>query len=205
MFSTADSMRKENEGWLVRIEGTVTRVESDTIYINDGTGEARVFMDGYIKNSVTGASTIDENIMVGAKVSAVGFASVDNAGARLRVRDLSEIQLEAPVNPTLVSLTATPSSTNLQNSTTVTITVTGHYSDGSSIKLASASVKLKQSGTQMVKIGEYDVTVVVNSNNKITDVYVGTPTGSAGVSTVTVKAIVKATGINSNFKYRCIT
>ena len=82
--------------------------------------------------------------------------------------------------PTLESLTAATSSTNLQNSTTVTITVTGHYSDGSSVKLASASVKLKQNGTQTVKVGEYNVTVVVNGNNKITDCYVGVPAGSGG-------------------------
>jgi hypothetical protein len=41
--------------------------------------------------------------------------------------------------------------------------------------LASVPVKLKSSGTQTVKVGEYDVTVVVNGNNKITDVYVGLP------------------------------
>ena len=43
--------------------------------------------------------------------------------------------------------------------------------------MASASSKLKQSGTQTVTIGDYTVTVVVNSNNKITDVYVGAPSG----------------------------
>ena len=68
----------------------------------------------------------------------------------------------------LVSLSATPSNTSLQNSTTITITVKGLYDDGSTETLASASVKLKQSGTQIVKIGDFTVTVVVNSNNKIT-------------------------------------
>jgi len=70
--------------------------------------------------------------------------------------------------PVLSSLTAMPSSTNLQNSTTVTITVRGYYNDGTSVVLATASVKLKQSGTQTVTVGDYIVTVVVNSNNKIT-------------------------------------
>ena len=75
----------------------------------------------------------------------------------------------------LMYLTATTSSTNLQNSTTVTITVMGHYGDGTVKVLASASVKLKQSGTQTVKVGEYDVKVVVNGNNKITDISVVNP------------------------------
>jgi len=31
---------------------------------------------------------------------------------------------------------------------------------------------VKRNGTQTVKVGEYDVVVVVNGNNKITDLYV---------------------------------
>jgi len=73
------------------------------------------------------------------------------------------------------------SSTNLQNSTTVTLTVRADYSDGNlNVLMASASVKLKQNGTQVVKVGDYNVTVVVNSNNKITDTYVDAPTGNTG-------------------------
>ena len=70
--------------------------------------------------------------------------------------------------PTLVSMSATPSSSNLQNNTTVTITVRGLYSNGTSAVLATASVKLKQNGTQTVAVGTYSVTVVVNGNNMIT-------------------------------------
>ncbi|MCL1982621.1 MAG: 5'-nucleotidase C-terminal domain-containing protein [Clostridiales bacterium] len=100
-FTTADSMKKENEGWLVKIEGTVTKAESDTLYVNDGTGEARVFMDGYIKDSATGAAAIDAGIAVGAKVTAIGLASTDTVGSRLRVRDLAEVMLAAPSEKTI--------------------------------------------------------------------------------------------------------
>ena len=78
-------------------------------------------------------------------------------------------------------VSARASNTNLQNNTTVTITVDGKCSrcDDMTI-LASASVKLKQNGTQIVNIGGYDVTVVVNDNNKITNIFVGAPAASAG-------------------------
>jgi len=44
---------------------------------------------------------------------------------------------------------------------------------------ASVTVKLKQNGTQTVAVGAYTVTVVVNGNNKITDIYIGTPKPAA--------------------------
>ena len=72
-----------------------------------------------------------------------------------------------------VAVSAVPSSTNLQNSTTVTIIVYGACAIcGAETTLASASVRLRQSGTQTVKVGEYDVTVVVNQNNRITRITV---------------------------------
>ena len=82
-----------------------------------------------------------------------------------------------------IPVSATSSSMNLQNSTTVTLTVVGQCENcGTTITLASQSAKLKQSGTQTVAVGEYSVTVVVNSNNKITDVYVGTPAAATNGS-----------------------
>ncbi|MCL1847573.1 MAG: hypothetical protein FWF91_06365 [Coriobacteriia bacterium] len=64
---------------------------------------------------------------------------------------------------------ATPSSTNLQNSTTITITIKGYDNNGvGGQTVALASVKLKQNGTQTVIIGDYTISVAVNQNNKIT-------------------------------------
>ena len=97
-----------------------------------------------------------------------------------RVEIASAEELEPKPEIEVVGYTATTSATNLQNNATVTITVYENYSDGSSAAVASASVKLKQNSAQTVKVGDYDVTVVVNGNNKITDVYVGVPEKTGG-------------------------
>ncbi|RXD25196.1 hypothetical protein EJB02_22385, partial [Acinetobacter baumannii] len=49
-MSTADSMLEETEGLLVAVKGTVTRIDTEkgNIFVNDGSGEARVFINGYI-------------------------------------------------------------------------------------------------------------------------------------------------------------
>jgi len=107
----------------------------------------------------------------------------DYSSHHMKVADVSMIWVgPIPIKPELVSISATVSNTNLQNNANVTITVEEHYSDGSSAVAASASVKLKQNGTQTVKVGGYDVTVVVNGNNKITECYVGSPPAGGGGS-----------------------
>ncbi|MCL2163803.1 MAG: hypothetical protein FWH55_05265 [Oscillospiraceae bacterium] len=77
-----------------------------------------------------------------------------------------------------VAVSATVSNTNLQNNTTVTITVKCVCSVCGAETTIAQSVKLKSNGTQTVQVGGYTVTVVVNGNNKITDVYAGAPTSS---------------------------
>ena len=88
-------------GSLVRIKGTITKVEKaegkiQTIMVKDAAGnEARVFIDGYI--------TTDKEVqdaIVGYQVEAVGLASYDNTFVlsdgtpvypRIRIRDRSDI------------------------------------------------------------------------------------------------------------------
>ena len=92
-LSTADSMLEEKEGLLVQVSGKVTRIEGQNIYVNDGTGEARVYTEGYIGSS-TNPGVADEwksRVKVGDMVSAIGLASEDPEGHRLRVRDSAEI------------------------------------------------------------------------------------------------------------------
>ncbi|MDY3362136.1 MAG: CehA/McbA family metallohydrolase [Clostridium celatum] len=92
-LSTADSMLEEKEGLLVQVSGTVTRIEGQNIYVNDGSGESRVYTEGYIRSSQN-PSVADEwksRIKVGDNVSAIGLASEDPEGHRLRVRDSAEI------------------------------------------------------------------------------------------------------------------
>lgn len=96
-MSTADSMKKENEGWLVKIQGEVTRIdlEDNSLYIRDDSGvEARVYVNGYIGGNPDygyGLGKWNPNIKVGDIVSAIGLASTEPEGSRLRVRNTSEI------------------------------------------------------------------------------------------------------------------
>lgn len=93
-MTTQQSMDGGSGGRLVKIEGMVTRMDSQNLYIDDGSGEARVFVDGYIGDGSGDASKLgkwDPAITVGDRVSAVGLASVDPLGPRLRVRNTAEI------------------------------------------------------------------------------------------------------------------
>lgn len=95
-MSTKDSMLKSNEGWLVKVQGKVTRIDSakNSLYINDGSGVARIYLNGYIgvkKGTDETLGKWDPTIKVGHIVSAIGLASTDPEGARLRVRDAAEI------------------------------------------------------------------------------------------------------------------
>ena len=94
LISAKDSMLEENEGLLVKVQGTVTRMEEGNLYINDGTGEARVYVEGYIgdgSGNTNNNGKWDPSINVGDFVSAVGLASEDPEGHRLRVRNTTEI------------------------------------------------------------------------------------------------------------------
>lgn len=95
-------------GSLVKIKGTITRVEEaegkiQTIMVRDAAGkEARVFIDGYI--------TKDKevlNAIVGNQVEAVGLASYDNTfyldgkqiAPRIRIRDRADVVCTAGETP----------------------------------------------------------------------------------------------------------
>lgn len=93
-ISTRNSMLEENEGWLVKVQGTVTRMIDNSIYLNDGSGEARIYVNGYINDGTDNQDMHgkwDSSIQVGDTVSAIGLASEDAEGHRLRVRNTGEI------------------------------------------------------------------------------------------------------------------
>ena len=92
-LSTADSMLESNEGLLVKVEGTVTKMEGQNIYVDDGSGLARAYVEGYIGSSSGADRDYTKKIAVGDKVSIVGLASEDGEdfAKRLRVRDTDEI------------------------------------------------------------------------------------------------------------------
>ncbi|MFZ5352865.1 MAG: Ig-like domain-containing protein [Bacillota bacterium] len=94
VMTTGDSMLESSEGWLIKTEGTVTRMTSNTLYLNDGSGEARIYVNGYIGDGTNNPDMLgkwDSSIKVGDKVSAVGLGSEDPEGHRLRVRNTAEI------------------------------------------------------------------------------------------------------------------
>src|SRR5450830_205902 len=96
--STGDSMLELNEGWLVKVAGVVTNIVTtggdNSLYINDGTGVAKVYVNGYIGDGTDNLAMLgawDPAIKVGDWVSAIGLASQDAAGHRIRVRNTAEI------------------------------------------------------------------------------------------------------------------
>lgn len=96
-------------GSLVKIKGTITRVEEaegkiQTIMVRDAAGkDARVFIDGYITKDKE-----VQNAIVGNQVEAVGLASYDNTFVlsngtpvypRIRIRDRADVVCTAGETP----------------------------------------------------------------------------------------------------------
>ena len=99
-LSAKESMDYEtNGGLLAKVSGKVSKVYLENgivsyFMLNDGSDvEAKVFIDGYI-NASDAATNLEELIVEGAEVSAIGLISYDPDGARIRVRDRSEIVKE---------------------------------------------------------------------------------------------------------------
>ena len=97
-MTTGASMLEANEGWLVEVKGQVTRIVTEgdnAIYINDGSGEARIYLNGYIGDGSGDQDSLgkwDSRIAVGSTVRVIGLAAEDMVGHRIRVRNTSEIQ-----------------------------------------------------------------------------------------------------------------
>ena len=108
-LSTADSMLEKYEGLLVRVQGTVQSIDaaSGKIIVNDGSGDARVHIQGYIGGgeSQEAVGKWVERINVGDTISAIGLAAEDAEGKRIRVRNTDEVVVvagdtpEQPENP----------------------------------------------------------------------------------------------------------
>jgi len=79
-FTTGGAALEINEGWLAQITGTVTsRVGDEAIWVDDGSGPVRAFLDGYNGNF--------GDIAVGDIVTVKGLISEDGDGRRIRVRN----------------------------------------------------------------------------------------------------------------------
>ena len=108
LVQTKAAMDSKNGGKLLEIEGIVISMDSQNLYIDDGSGAARVFLDGYIgdgSGDKSKAGKWDSMIQIGDRVSAIGLASVDPVGPRLRVRNTNEIVRVKDTIPPVIIIT----------------------------------------------------------------------------------------------------
>lgn len=107
VMATGDSMLEKNEGLLVKVQGKVVSINTtggdNSLYIDDGSGIAKVYVNGYIGDGTENPDMLgkwDQSIKVGSTVSAIGLTSEDAAGKRIRVRNTAEIiKLADPTIP----------------------------------------------------------------------------------------------------------
>lgn len=99
-MSTKDSMLPINGGKLVKVQGKVTKMDRQNLYIDDGSGVSRVYVEGYIWDGINKEQSLgkwDKEIEVGDNISAVGLASWDPENGRIRVRNTGEIKFQENV------------------------------------------------------------------------------------------------------------
>ncbi|MDU7150415.1 MAG: CehA/McbA family metallohydrolase, partial [Clostridium sp.] len=178
-LSTKDSMLEEKEGLLVKVEGKVIRIEGQSIFVDDGSGESRVYVEGYVRSSKN-PGVDDEwkaRINVGDKISAIGLASEDPEGHRLRVRDSAEIE-------------------KVQDNENVKVT-------GVSLDKTSAELKINESLGLKASISPADATnkdvTWATSDEKIAKVDENGKVTAAGAGKVTITVTTKDGG----FKATC--
>nr|MBP7690034.1 DUF11 domain-containing protein [Thermoflexales bacterium] len=94
-FSTGNAALEENQGWLTQITGTVTLKDGESIFVDDGTGPVRAFLDGY------NGTWADVHLL--DQVTVKGLISEDGAGNRIRVRNY---QMHYPAIPNDVAILA---------------------------------------------------------------------------------------------------
>ncbi len=79
-MNTYQASLEESQGWLSVITGTVTtKTGVDNIFVDDGSGPVRVFLDGYNGDFA--------DVQVNALVRVTGLVSEDGDGQRIRVRN----------------------------------------------------------------------------------------------------------------------
>lgn len=168
------SMLPSNTGLLVKTQGIVSNVIAETdkvtgvttvnqFTINDGTGPATVFINGYITKGIALPFVTD-----GAFVSVTGLASIgevsgdSNMHPRIRVRDRAEIvKIEKLL--TGIEITKQPTKTEYVVGQSIDLTglaVTGTYNDGITAPVTITSSNI--SGFDSTTTGSKTVTVTVD-------------------------------------------
>lgn len=97
---------KDNLGLLTKVKGKIQKVEYangivESITVDDGSGEIRIFIDGYIGRPNSEDMKMPE-IKKGDTVEATGLSSIDPLGNRIRVRNRDDVKLvtDNPTDPT---------------------------------------------------------------------------------------------------------
>ena len=123
-MTTYDTLLEANQGWLSVITGTVTsKTGVDTLFVNDGTGATRVFLDGYNGNF--------SDIQVNDLVRVTGLVSEDGSGTRMRVRNYlmhpqyadDVVKLDQTLELSIAKSVATPAQVLPGSVVTYTITL----------------------------------------------------------------------------------
>lgn len=88
---------KNNTGLLIKTSGVVLDVKDtngiiDSILIDDGSGEVKIFINGYIGRLKSEDKSMPK-IKVGDTVSSIGLSSIDPEGVRIRTRNRSDIKV----------------------------------------------------------------------------------------------------------------
>nr|WP_307990702.1 CehA/McbA family metallohydrolase [uncultured Niameybacter sp.] len=186
-LSTKDAMLKKYTGKLVEVTGKVEEVSVDEgvinqIMINDGTGPARIFINGYITKDVS-LDFVKEGVII----TAVGLASIgENFSSqteflpRLRVRDRGEIkfvsdggEVEQPSNDARLSQLTVSQGTLRPDFKAEVFNYTVAVSNSvKEIKLeavaADAKATVVGTGTKSLQVGKNTFTIVVTAEDGIT-------------------------------------
>ena len=78
-LSTQAAALESNQGWLTQITGTVVAKNGESIFVDDGSGPVRAFLDGY--------NGTWDTVWLFDKITVKGLISEDGEGNRIRVRN----------------------------------------------------------------------------------------------------------------------
>ncbi|WP_438315246.1 CehA/McbA family metallohydrolase [Sporosarcina sp. FA9] len=176
--ATGSATSDENQGLLVKITGKVISIADESSYfINDGSGELLVFVDGYIANQ----SGPIPSMKIGDTLEAVGLSGEFAGGQRIRVRDTKELKVTPNALPTL-TLAVTPNTLALKvgdtgqlevkailtygdgKTTESIVTTDANYTSGDDkvVTVNNGTVKAIGAGNAMITVSHKDVVATVS-------------------------------------------
>jgi predicted extracellular nuclease len=156
LVTTADAANYDKTGGkLIKVQGKVTKVEKvkdvvSSFMVKDESGASiRVFMNDYIISSTGKDQTT--NLKAGDMVTAIGLASMDKEGVRIRVRDRAEIVITKPTDPTDPGVPPVnpPSGTGAESNVSVEQNIS---EDGTKLEIVTTKTSVDSKGNQVQEI-----------------------------------------------------